>query len=159
LSAFDQHFDFILANSIFSHASQAQITRCLAEAQKVMRPTTIVAATFLEGEDNYTGEDWVYPGVVTYTQRHMVRLAEEQGLSCEPIDWPHPGHQRWIVLAHPEHARNIRVPSDAVRLAYLENELRFSRQRLSSLERHPYVRFGLRVRELLQRIRRPRRQL
>ena len=154
LSSFNQGFDFILANSIFTHASQSQIRRCLAEAKKVMGPASIFAATFVEGEENYPGDSWVYPDVITYTLGHMVNMAEEQGLTCKPFDWPHPGNQRWLVIANPENDENIPLPSDAMKLAFLKNELRFRSRRLSKLEGHPYVRFGLRMRQLLQRIRR-----
>ena len=98
LSVFNRKFDFILVHSIFSHASERQIIRCLSEAKKVMKPTSIFVATFFEGEENYTGDDWVYPGYVTYTMNHMVYLAEEQGLLCRPINWPHPSGQKWIMI-------------------------------------------------------------
>ena len=46
LTAFDCQFDFLLAQSIFSHASPMQISRCLAEARQVMKPTSVFAATY-----------------------------------------------------------------------------------------------------------------
>jgi len=52
LSIFDRKFDFILAQSIFSHASQKQIRRCLSEAKNVMKPDSFFVATFVEGEEN-----------------------------------------------------------------------------------------------------------
>jgi len=52
LSIFNQKFDFILAQSIFSHATQNQIKRCLSEAKKVMTPTSCFVATFVKGEKN-----------------------------------------------------------------------------------------------------------
>src|SRR3972149_7572850 len=65
LSIFNQEFDFILAHSIFTHASQQQIRGCLSESKKVMKSTSILAATFIQGEQSYTGSQWVYPGTVT----------------------------------------------------------------------------------------------
>lgn len=101
LSIFNQKFDFILAHSIFSHASERQIRRCLSEAKKVMKLTSIFAATFVKGEKNYTGDEWVYPDCVTYTLEHMTTLVNEQGLICKPINWPHPNNQTWIVIVNP----------------------------------------------------------
>ncbi len=98
LTTFNQQFDFILAQSIFSHASQQQIRRCLSEAKKVMKPTSIFAATFVKGESNYTGEDWVYPGCVTYTLDHMSQIVEEEHLVCKPIKWRHPNQQSWVLI-------------------------------------------------------------
>lgn len=145
LSIFNQRFDFILAQSIFSHASLSQIRRCLSEAKKVMGPTTLFAATFVRGEHDYTGDAWVYPGCITYTPGRMVGLAEEQGLICRLIDWPHPAQQTWLIIAHPESEEQIPDPSDLTKLLCLESELRFAKARLAKLERHPYVRLGLNI--------------
>jgi SAM-dependent methyltransferase len=99
LSAFGKKFDYILAHSIFSHASEQQITRCLLEARNVMRPTSLFIATFAKGNDDYSGDEWVYPGFVKYTEAHMRTLFEEQGLSSTILNWPHPEFQVWIVAA------------------------------------------------------------
>jgi SAM-dependent methyltransferase len=96
LSAFDRTFDFLVAQSIFSHASQPQIARCLAEARRVMTPSSTFAATFVPGDEDYGGEEWVW--CATYTPERLAGLAEEAGLSCDPIDWPHPTSQQWVVL-------------------------------------------------------------
>src|SRR5207247_2074585 len=48
LSVFGRSFDFIIAQSIFSHAATCQIRRCLSEAAKVMKPRAIFAATYFE---------------------------------------------------------------------------------------------------------------
>jgi len=98
LSIFNRMFDFLLAQSIFSHASQPQIRRCLAEAKVVMKPTSIFAATFLKGEKNYEGIKGLYPACVTYTLEHMISLVTEHGLNCTPLDWPHPGQQTWLLI-------------------------------------------------------------
>jgi len=157
LSTFNRKFDFILAHSIFSHASQRQIKRCLSEAKKVMKPTSIFAATFVKGEENYTGDEWVYPGCVTYTLEHMISLVEEHGLVCKPIDWPHPNQQTWIVIVNPENEKNIPDLSDIIRLHRLEHELKLCKERLSKIESHPYVKFGLKINRFVQRIKQWRR--
>lgn len=145
LSAFDQQFDFILAHSIFSHASQQQIRTCLSEAKNVMGPASVFAATFVRGQQNYTGSRWVYPHCVTYTLEHIAGLAEAHGLICKPIDWPHPTQQTWVIICHPENSKAIPDIDDTTRLLWLENELKFYKQRLAKLEGHPYVRFGMKV--------------
>lgn len=107
LSIFRRKFDFILAQSIFSHASQAQVRICLSEAKLVMRPACIFAATFFEGETNYSGDEWSYPDMVTYTLQHMIELAKEQDLVCRPLGWSHPNRQTWVVFVHPENKRDF----------------------------------------------------
>jgi len=49
LSAFGRPFDFLLAQSVFSHAAPRQVRRCLAEARVVMTPTAIFVATYWRG--------------------------------------------------------------------------------------------------------------
>ncbi|MCK4615125.1 MAG: HAD family hydrolase [Thermoplasmata archaeon] len=56
-TTFKKKFDYFLAQSIFTHASQKQIRRCLSEVRKTMKPISLVAATFSEGEESYTGKD------------------------------------------------------------------------------------------------------
>src|SRR3989338_10371468 len=93
LTAFGRSFDFLVAHSIFSHAAERQIRRCLAEAKRVMKPTAIFAATFLAGATNYAGDAWVYPDCARYTLRYMAQLAAEHGLACRRVRWRHPTEQ------------------------------------------------------------------
>lgn len=127
LSVFNEKFDFILAQSIFSHASETQIRRCLSEASKVMKTTSIFAASFLRGEKNYSGNKWVYPWSVTYTLDRMVQLSKEHGLVCKSLDWPHPNLLSWLLIVRPENEHNIPDLSSA-RLLRMETELRYYRE-------------------------------
>lgn len=145
LSIFDQQFDFVLAQSIFSHASRSQITSCLEEAGKVMAPGALFVATFLMGEKDYAGDAWVYPGCVTYTMDTMRALGKEQGLVCRAIDWPHAAQQTWLIFAHEENAEQIPDLDDSTKILSMENDLRFAKARLAKLQNHPYVRLGMNV--------------
>jgi hypothetical protein len=152
LSAFKRSFDYLLAQSIFSHTSEAQIVRCLSEARQVMTPTSIFAATYVAGDSNYAGTAWVYPECVTYTPSHMSALAASQGLVCHPIRWTHPNGQSWVAIVRDDYAGNVQ---DLIgELPYLKAELQASRQRLERLERHPWVRVGRAGNALLYRLRR-----
>jgi hypothetical protein len=97
---FNQKFDFIVAQSIFSHASQFQIKECLANVAKCLQPEGVMAATFVSGAVDYEGNDWVYPGCVTYTVQRMQRLAEAVGLTVKTSDWSHPNGQTWLLITH-----------------------------------------------------------
>jgi cyclopropane fatty-acyl-phospholipid synthase-like methyltransferase len=96
-SSFNQKFDYILAHSIFTHASQNQIKLCLNQTKKVMKPTSLFIATFAKGKKNYFGEKWVYPGFVTYTYELLKKIFMEIGLVCKTINWPHPDYQTWLI--------------------------------------------------------------
>ena len=71
--------------AIFSHATPAQIDRCLAEAAKVLKPRGVVAATFCECAADFAGRAWVYPGCVEYTFDRIAKLAEEHRLACRRL--------------------------------------------------------------------------
>ncbi len=154
LSTFGRKFDFILAQSIFSHASKAQIRRCLSEAKKVMKPESIFAATFVEGDEDYEGDEWVYPGEVSYTFDTMRSLAEEQGFACVKLDWPHAYMQQWVAIVHPENLENLPAMCDAARVKRLERELEYYRERLQSITTHPYVKLGLKVNSAINAVKR-----
>ena len=104
LTAFGRAFDFLLAQSVFSHAAPAQVSRCLAQAARVMKPRAVFAATFCEGDSDYDGAEWVYPQCVLYRFARLEALAREQGLECRRVDWPHPNGQKWVVFVRPDSA-------------------------------------------------------
>jgi SAM-dependent methyltransferase len=98
LGTFGRRFDYVLAQSIFTHASPAQIARCLEEARSVMGPASVFAATYLKGDTDYDGSDWVYPDCVPYRETTMQRMAADGGLACTPFNYPHPGGVDWVLL-------------------------------------------------------------
>lgn len=152
LQHFQREFDFLLAQSIFSHASQVQIHACLAAASKVMKPQAIFVANFVESEVNYTGDEWVYPGGSTYTLEFMSQMVADHGLTCIPLDWPHPVNLKWIAIVRPEHAGSLPILSG--QLPALKAERDQYRQRLEKLEHHPYVRIGLAMSRMLRQVKR-----
>jgi ubiquinone/menaquinone biosynthesis C-methylase UbiE len=98
LTVFGKTFDFLLAQSIFSHSSRAQLTKCLAEASRVMHEGSIFAATFMPGPADNEAAEWTYPGCVSFRLETMLTLAKEQGLAIEVIPWKHPNGQTWAVF-------------------------------------------------------------
>jgi SAM-dependent methyltransferase len=98
LTRFERTFDYLLAQSVFSHATRAQITRCFSEAAQVMTPQSRFYATFFLGDHDYEGDEWVYPDLVPYTRKGMAAMATAQGLRCQLLDWPHPRKQTWMLL-------------------------------------------------------------
>lgn len=157
-TVFRQEFDFLLAQAIFSHAAPGQIRRCLAEARKCMKPTSLFAATFFEGEENYTGSEWVYPACVTYQFSWLADAAAESGLRCTCISWYHPAQQTWVLFSRPENQavaealgkldEPLLLPAQ---LRSCQEALRNYQRRLARLEAHPYVRAGRFVRRLLRK--------
>jgi len=140
LSAFGRQFDFLLAQSVFSHAAPRQVRRCLAEAHAVMTPTAIFVATYWRGRENYTGEGWVYPGRVRYTADDMAALAHEQGLVSQTLDWTHPSGQTWIAITRPAHRDEVRPVTNRCQMVALKHCLRHPGGATLGLARRVYRR-------------------
>ncbi len=107
LNKFNEEFDFLIAQSIFSHATENQIRTCLTEAKKVLKPKGLFLATFVLGDTNYKGDTWVYPGCVTYTEDYIKTLIKNQKLSAVKLNSIHPNNQTWFVIYHPNNNENI----------------------------------------------------
>lgn len=70
---FDERFDFVLANSIFIHASKNQIENCFNEVDKKINGKFLF--NFIPGSDNKK-LIWSYPGAVTYSRVYFESLRE-----------------------------------------------------------------------------------
>jgi len=95
---FGEEFDFIVAQSIFSHSGPTMTGLALRSFSKVLRRNGICAVTFVHGEED-PAEGWLYPGVVSYRPPLIVQLAEAAGLIAAPIPWQHP-RQTWWLMGH-----------------------------------------------------------
>jgi len=143
LTEFEQDFDFILAQSIFSHASQAQIRTCLMQAKKVMKPGALFAASFFQDLRNYAGNQWTVKA--TYTLDRMKELVGEAGLSCDALDWPHTDFQTWLLIGHQECRSRLATLTDAHRILQLEAEVANLRRHRDYLLNHAWNRIGRRL--------------
>ncbi len=143
LSVFDQQFDFIIAQSIFSHTAEWQIRKCLAEAKTVMKPDARFAVSYFEGRENYSGDRWAV--VATYTRKRMTELAEEAGLHCEPLDWPHTDRQTWILITHRERQKGAPELSSTARILQLEAHLDDLKRQRDLVYNHPWTKLGTKL--------------
>lgn len=107
LGGFNQKFDYILAQSIFSHATQKQILTCLSETKKVMKDSSVFVGTFYLGDTNNAETEWVYPGHGTYTKDFMVNAADDNGLRCKFLKHVHPNGQTWMAITNPENIQQV----------------------------------------------------
>jgi SAM-dependent methyltransferase len=157
LTGFGRRFDYIVAQSIFSHTSQSQIRRCLKEARQVMGPESVFAATFITGKEDYDGEAWVYPGCVTYTVDHFRALVTEAGLACRLLHCPHATGQTWLAIVDPQHELLQRDPTEPARLSSIEVELDICKRQLDRVQKHRGVRLALGFHDWLRRVKRRRK--
>jgi SAM-dependent methyltransferase len=100
---FGESFDFILAQSIFSHSGPALTAKALHSFARSLRPEGLCAATFIEGDED-TPEGWFYTGItrrgtVRYRPSLISRLAADCGLKAARLTWKHP-RQSWWLMGH-----------------------------------------------------------
>jgi cyclopropane fatty-acyl-phospholipid synthase-like methyltransferase len=95
---FNQQFDFIIAQSIFSHCGKDLITTALNNFYHSLKDTGIAAVTFIHGKNNFTGNGWIYPGCVEYIPETIEQLGTESKLFIKQIPWHHP-RQTWYLLS------------------------------------------------------------
>jgi SAM-dependent methyltransferase len=97
-------FDYIVAQSIFSHSGREIIAKSLSEFRACLAPSGLVLATFVQphqlGETGeYGGTGWSYPGCVAYEGDTILGIARDAGLAGRLLPWFHP-RQTWFALAH-----------------------------------------------------------
>jgi SAM-dependent methyltransferase len=99
---FDIAFDFIVAQSIFSHASAGLASLALHNFRQSLASGGLVACTFVEttrSEQAQHADGWSYPDCVRFTREEVERLFTGAGLCVLRIDWFHP-RQAWYLGAH-----------------------------------------------------------
>jgi SAM-dependent methyltransferase len=116
---FSTHFDFILAQSIFSHTGSELAVKCLKNFKESLNDHGLIIVTFVEGDDDFEGKGWVYPQCVHFRSSTIQKFAIDAGLVMTPIPWYHP-RQTWYVFAKHEG----RLPSADMK-AYLKGAVLF----------------------------------
>ena len=100
---FGTRFDFIMAQSVFSHMNPAMARMTLENFRPVLESGGLVVLNWLLGEPVATEDtpQWVYPGCVPYRPEDVIDLAADVGMAGRRVQWFHPGLS-WFVLAHSE---------------------------------------------------------
>jgi methyltransferase family protein len=107
LTIFGQKFDYIVANSIFSHTPIDSIRRILSEARKTMNQASIFAADVRFGKTDYEGDKWAYPEGVDYTEKTFANLVSESGLSFRKFGWKHKSKKTWVGIVKPGNEKSV----------------------------------------------------
>jgi hypothetical protein len=147
LSVFNQQFDFMLAHSIFSHTPEYELRRCMQEAAKVMKPTSIFAATYWPGPVSSTDKSWMVRA--EFRPEHMQEMVEDAGLVFQPIEWPQHDLQTWFLVLHKDSTVELPDMGNMSRMVYLEQQLKLTEAQLNSIRSHPWVRLGHKIRYAL----------
>ncbi|MGH7075121.1 MAG: class I SAM-dependent methyltransferase [Stellaceae bacterium] len=95
-------FDFIIAQSIFSHAGADVIASALDGFRLALKPGGLALVTLLhpgqDGAREFHGAGWVYPQSVAHAPRTFARIVTAAGLAGRILPWFHP-RQTWYALA------------------------------------------------------------
>lgn len=95
-------FDFILAQSIFSHCGADLIATSLHGFRRSLTPRGLALVTLLhpgqDGAEEFHGSGWIYPDSVAHAPRTFARIVAAAGLFSRPLPWFHP-RQTWHVVA------------------------------------------------------------
>lgn len=95
---FDENFDFIVAQSIFSHTNLELTKRGLESIFHSLSENGMAVVTIIEGPDYAGDEDWVYPGCTTYSSDTIKKIYSEIGCAWRRLSWFHPA-QTWFVMS------------------------------------------------------------
>ncbi|MGR3623741.1 hypothetical protein [Pseudophaeobacter sp.] len=106
-AAFGEQFDFVVAQSIFSHAGQEMVTQAQENCSKALKPNGLLLATFIHSDDvpslSVEALGWTYPQGIYYTADRVQDLASKCGLSAQALPWYYP-RQTGYALAHTQDA-------------------------------------------------------
>lgn len=105
---FDEKFDYIVAQSVFSHTGEIATRDALKSLGNVLADDGLILANWLIGEEaggfHPETSGWVYPDCVPFSIERISRLIDEAGLVSRRCPWPHAGRLTWFVLARGEAA-------------------------------------------------------
>lgn len=93
-------YDYLLAQSIFSHCGIDLLEQWLAQAAALLTDTGALVATFFSGNADTDRLGWIYPDCVNFTPATLRSLAHRHGLEFVTLDWHHP-RQTWAAFAKP----------------------------------------------------------
>jgi SAM-dependent methyltransferase len=98
---FGESFDFIVAQSIFSHSGPALTKKALDSFARVLQPKGLCTVTFREGDED-TPEGWFYTGLtdrgtVRYRPSLISGLAADAGFKAARLPWRHPRLSWWLL--------------------------------------------------------------
>jgi hypothetical protein len=103
--AFGVKFDYMVAQSIFSHTGSDLVRQVLANAAKVMHDETKFVATFIHSSKRRPARDepgWHYPKCISFDPDVIKGLIREAGLFGQYLPWYHPAQDWYMITMKPQ---------------------------------------------------------
>ncbi len=115
LEKFNQKFDFMLANSIFIHASKKQIEKCFDQISKVLNNGGSFLFNFILGKKDNEHKNWTYPSDVKYTKDFFEKIINKyKYMTMTEVECKYPGKQIFIfVKYYKEGSKNVKERIDS----------------------------------------------
>lgn len=97
---FERAFDYIMLQSVITHAPFDWIERCARRLSVVLaNPDGVLVGTYLDGAADYRGKGWAYPDCIPYRRQTLQELFASVGLAWRTLDqYPHPAAVTWFLL-------------------------------------------------------------
>ena len=98
-ASLNRRFNYVLANSIATHAPRKMVEELMQKIASQMESTGVAFLTYNDSSSDYQGNDWKYPGAVGYRFKTMKSIAESCGLEVTSKE-PSKANsvQTWLVL-------------------------------------------------------------
>jgi cyclopropane fatty-acyl-phospholipid synthase-like methyltransferase len=95
-------FDYVIAQSIFSHLGRSTAERLIRGFGRILKDTGIALVTFIHpgqgGVEDTAESGWVYPNCVAYAPPTIKSIIDQASLVGRRLPWFHP-RQTWYALA------------------------------------------------------------
>ena len=98
LDGWGVQFDYIMAQSIITHAPLAMVRQLMQAVYQVLSPEGTFIATVLEGDKDNQLTEWSYPAGVQWTSETITELTIAAGLSVATLSFEHPAGQLWLAM-------------------------------------------------------------
>ena len=99
VESFDEvetRFDFVLAQSIFSHTFADLAAEMFGNISRVLEEDGLLVATYHFRQGQLKGSGWTYNGNVRFRWEDIREFAENAGLKARVLPFFHP-RQRWFI--------------------------------------------------------------
>lgn len=105
VDVFGESFDFIMAQSVFSHTGEAMAQRALNAMAGSLAPNGLIVANWMVGPEVEgflpQEHEWMYPQCIQFEAGRIEAMARQVGLAVRTTPWPHP-LLTWYLFARSE---------------------------------------------------------
>jgi len=97
MTLFNEKFDFIIAQSVFTHMALSQIDASLKAAEKVMHKRSLFLANYSPAKEDYRAGAWTQK-ITRYKPETIRKLVTANGLVATEVHLIHTHLQDWLLI-------------------------------------------------------------